>query len=188
MTNENASQTAANNASNPENPQVTGNRQRKIACIISWIAVIAMLVLIFFMSSRTGNQIDTGTGIFSAVKQWLSAQAAALFGHEVDVSPVGHFIEYLVLGAALCNATRFHLKPQGPAGALLVAKPIDALSKWAPVVAAALSSVYGVTDEFHQIFTPGRSCDPMDWLMDTIAAALGALICYLVLKALRARR
>ena len=132
--------------------------------------------------------IDNNTGIFSAVKQWLSAQAAALFGHEVDVSPVGHFSEYLMLGAALCNALRFHLKPQGPAGALLVAKPIDALSKWAPIVAAALSSLYGVTDEFHQIFTPGRSCDPMDWLVDTIAAALGALICYLVLKALRARR
>ena len=46
----------------------------------------------------------------------------------MDVSPVGHFSEYLVLGAALCNALRFHLKPQGPAGALLVAKPIDALS------------------------------------------------------------
>ena len=109
-------------------------------------------------------------------------------GHEVDVSPVGHFSEYLMLGAALCNALRFHLKPQGPAGALLVAKPIDALSKWTPIIAAALSSLYGVTDEFHQIFTPGRSCDPMDWLVDTIAAALGALICYLVFKALRARR
>lgn len=90
----------------------------------------------------------------------------------MDVSPVGHFSEYLVLGAALCNALRFHLKPQGPAGALLVAKPISELSKWAPIVAAALSSLYGVTDEFHQIFTPGRSCDPMDWLVDTIAAAL----------------
>ena len=151
MTNENASQTTANNASNPENPQVTGKIQRKTACIISWIAVIAMLALIFFMSSRSGIDIDNNTGIFSAVKRWLSAQAAALFGHKVDVSPVGHFSEYLVLGAAL-------------------------------------SSLYGITDEFHQIFTPGRSCDPMDWLVDTIAAALGALICYLALKALRARR
>ena len=188
MTNENASQTSANNASDTEKPQVTGGIQRKTACIISWIVVAAMLALIFFMSSRSGIDIDNNTGIFSAVKQWLSAQAAALFGHEVDVSPVGHFCEYLVLGAALCNALRFHLKPQGPAGALLVAKPVDELSKWAPIVAAALSSLYGVTDEFHQIFTPGRSCDPMDWLVDTIAAALGALICYLALKALRARR
>ena len=188
MTNENASQTTANNASTPKNPQVTDKIQRNTACIISWIAVVAMLALIFFMSSRSGIDIDNNTGIFSAVKQWLSAQAAALFGYEVDVSPVGHFSEYLMLGAALCNALRFHLKPQGPAGALLVAKPIDALSKWAPIVATALSSLYGVTDEFHQIFTPGRSCDPMDWLVDTIAAALGVLICYLLLKALRANR
>ena len=89
MTNENASKTTANNASNPENPQVTGKIQHKTACIISWIAVIAMLALIFFMSSRSGIDIDNNTGIFSAVKQWLSAQAAALFGHKVDVSPVG---------------------------------------------------------------------------------------------------
>ena len=99
MTNENASQITANNASTPNNPQVTGKIQRNTACIISWIAVVAMLALIFFMSSRSGIDIDNNTGIFSAVKQWLSAQAAALFGHEVDVSPVGHFSEYLMLGA-----------------------------------------------------------------------------------------
>ena len=89
------------------------------------------------------------------------------------------------MGVALCNALRFHLKPDGAAGALFVAKPVNALSKWAPTIAAALSSVYGVTDEFHQIFTPGRSCDPMDWLVDTLAATLGALICYAVLRKLR---
>ena len=84
MTNENVSRITANNASTPNNPQVTGKIQRKTACIISWIAVVAMLALIFFMSSRSGIDIDNNTGIFSAVKQWLSAQAAALFGHEVD--------------------------------------------------------------------------------------------------------
>lgn len=61
MTNENAFQTTANNASTPENPQVTGKIQRKTACIISWIAVIAMLALIFFMSSRSGIDIDNNT-------------------------------------------------------------------------------------------------------------------------------
>ena len=45
MTNENASQTTANNVSTPKNPQVTGKIQRNTACIISWIAVIAMLVM-----------------------------------------------------------------------------------------------------------------------------------------------
>lgn len=176
---------AASAAENPEVPQAVGRISRKTACIISWIVVAFMLGFIFYMSSRSGNDIDHNTGIFSFVKDWLSAQAFALTGHEVDVSPVGHFCEYLVLGVALCNALRFHLKPDGAAGALFVAKPVNALSKWAPTIAAALSSVYGVTDEFHQIFTPGRSCDPMDWLVDTLAATLGALICYAVLRKLR---
>ena len=174
----------ASSASTTQQPQ-TSRISRKTAAIISWIVVAAMLVFIFYMSSRSGNDIDHNTGIFSAVKEWLSAQALAITGHEVDVSPIGHFCEYLVLGAALTNALRFHLKPEGAAGALLTLHPTSALSKWAPTIAAALSSVYGVTDEFHQIFTPGRSCDPMDWLVDTIAATIGALICYFVLKKIR---
>ena len=156
--------------------------------VISWIVVAALAIFIFAMSARDGNAIDHNSGIFSDIKQWLSAQALALTGHEVDVSPAGHFCEYLALGFALCNALRFHIKPQGKAGALITVKPVSALSKWAPALACALSSVYGVTDEFHQIFTPGRSCDPADWAVDTVAAALGALICYFMLKALRKRR
>ena len=34
-----------------------------------------------------------------------------------------------------------------------------------------ICSVYGITDEIHQIFIPKRSCDLMDWVADTIGAA-----------------
>ncbi len=189
MTNDENIHTAPQPASEQGERNVTTQKGPKTAAVVaSWVVVAFVLVFIFAMSSRDGYQIDNASGIFSAIKQWLAAQALAMTGHEVDVSPVGHFCEYLVLGAALTNALRFHLKPEGAAGAALVAKPVDALSKWAPAMACALSSVYGVTDEFHQIFTPGRSCDPLDWAVDTVAAAIGALICYFVLKALRKRR
>ena len=59
----------------------------------SWVAVAVVAAFIFAMSARDGYQIDYGSGIFSQVKQWLSEQALALTGHEVDVSPVGHFCE-----------------------------------------------------------------------------------------------
>jgi VanZ family protein len=36
-------------------------------------------------------------------------------------------------------------------------------------------SAYGVTDEFHQYFVPGRDCDVWDWVADTLGAFLGAL-------------
>ncbi len=189
MTNDENINTAQQPASEQGKCAVKEQKGPKTATVVaSWVVVAAVLGFIFAMSSRDGYQIDNASGIFSAIKQWLAAQALAMTGHEVDVSPVGHFCEYLVLGAALTNALRFHLKPEGAAGAALVAKPVDALSKWAPAIACALSSVYGVTDEFHQIFTPGRSCDPVDWAVDTVAAAIGALICYFVLKAARKRR
>ncbi len=43
-------------------------------------------------------------------------------------------------------------------------------------LAIALASAYGITDEVHQAFVPGRHADPLDWLADTAGAALGALL------------
>ena len=37
-----------------------------------------------------------------------------------------------------------------------------------------LVSLYGASDELHQSFVPGRSCDVLDWVADTAAAALVA--------------
>ncbi|MDR0551017.1 MAG: VanZ family protein [Spirochaetaceae bacterium] len=34
-------------------------------------------------------------------------------------------------------------------------------------------SLYGIIDEFHQSFTPGRECSALDWLADTLGAVLG---------------
>jgi hypothetical protein len=49
------------------------------------------------------------------------------------------------------------------------------------------TSAYGVIDEFHQFFVPGRSCDPFDWIADTLGAFPGCAAGYLALK-LTARR
>lgn len=132
-------------------------RTSKIA--LSWIAVVAMAGVIFWMSANTGESINNGLGIVSAVKGALAAGAEQLFGHEVDVSPVGHFTEYLIFGALLFNALRFHM---GARAAL--------------IAALAIGSLYGVTDEFHQIFVPERSCDPADWAVDTVASLIGAAL------------
>jgi VanZ family protein len=44
---------------------------------------------------------------------------------------------------------------------------------WASVISTAL---YGLSDEAHQYFVPGRSADPLDWMADAVGGALGALI------------
>ncbi len=126
-----------------------------------------MAALIFWMSANTGNQVNHGLGIISAIKGALASAGAALFGHEVDVSPVGHFTEYLIFGALLFNALRLHL---GAHRALTV------------VLAGIIASLYGATDELHQAFVPERSCDPADWAVDTIAAFAGATIMFIAFK------
>lgn len=40
--------------------------------------------------------------------------------------------------------------------------------------AIALSSIYGITDEYHQLFVPGRSFDVLDMLADALGSVVGA--------------
>ena len=68
----------------------------------------------------------------------------------------GHLAEYAVLGALVMLALR--RRPRRLALAL---------------VALAACSLYGVTDELHQAFVPGRMPDVLDWATDTVGAAAG---------------
>jgi VanZ family protein len=42
-----------------------------------------------------------------------------------------------------------------------------------------LTTAYGMTDEFHQMFVPGRSAEVKDLFADAIGAVLGAIVCWL---------
>lgn len=45
------------------------------------------------------------------------------------------------------------------------------------IYAAAIAvSVFGLTDELHQHFTPGRAMDAWDWIADTSGAVLATLL------------
>lgn len=50
---------------------------------------------------------------------------------------------------------------------------------WLPaiLVAILLTSMYGISDEWHQRYVPMRSTDLKDWLADTTGGAMGA-VCY----------
>ena len=134
--------------------------------ILSWAAVVLWATVIFFMSAHTGSDFD-GEGPFAVVKRWLVGLVAPVFGPETDVVNVAaHFSEYLVFGVLLFRALFQTL--QG--------KPLWAVS----LAAIAIASLYGVTDELHQSFVPGRMCDPADWLTDTLGATLGVGIAVVV--------
>lgn len=64
---------------------------------------------------------------------------------------------------------------------------IDGLGGRAALLALVCASLYGITDELHQWFVPGRSCDAFDWMADTTGAALLA-IAVLAFAWIRSRR
>jgi VanZ family protein len=54
-------------------------------------------------------------------------------------------------------------------------------------VSLVLSSLYGVSDEFHQSFVPGRTPDVHDWMADTWGAAMAILVLLATALVLRRR-
>jgi len=47
-----------------------------------------------------------------------------------------------------------------------------------------LASLYGISDEFHQSFIPGRNTDAIDWLADTLGAFLASVVLMQLSRAL----
>jgi VanZ family protein len=75
-----------------------------------------------------------------------------------------HAAAYAGLAALACRA--------------LAGGPLSALTVRGAAGAWALASGYGLTDEIHQSFVPGRSPEGGDWLADAAGAAAAALGCY----------
>ncbi|MCF6157219.1 MAG: VanZ family protein [wastewater metagenome] len=44
------------------------------------------------------------------------------------------------------------------------------------IIAIAITSLYGMSDEIHQYFTPNRSVEIFDWLADTAGAVTAGLL------------
>ena len=97
------------------------------------------------------------------------------FSSQEDVGPdapdwvgvAAHFGEYALLAALWAWA----LAP--------------GLGRRALAVAAAISLLYAISDEFHQSFVPGREADPLDVVVDACGIAFALA---LVLSRVRSRR
>jgi VanZ family protein len=74
-----------------------------------------------------------------------------------------HFLEYVPLGFLAARGLRAHRRDK--------VRPVLVL-----FAAAALSAAYGITDELHQSFVPGRFCTVSDMAADGIGSLAGAAI------------
>lgn len=55
-------------------------------------------------------------------------------------------------------------------------QPMQWLKRHSLLLAVLFTALYGITDEFHQSFTPGRYSDPLDLLADGVGGMLYAFL------------
>ncbi len=96
----------------------------------------------------------------------LSSMSASEIDLPLLPIPFGDKIVHAVIyGGLALLALRAFRHAGGPEGA-----------RYALTLAIVATSVYGISDELHQLFVPNRHADPWDWLADTggaLAATLG---------------
>jgi hypothetical protein len=120
-------------------------------------AVIVMIV-IFVLSSRSGEQLDSVLPWVQRWMPWLS-----------DFNPM-HYVAYFILALAVAYGLG---KMSGSWQGCL----------WNIVIC----TLYGLTDEWHQSFVPMRSPDILDLLHDAIGAAAASILVYLAFVGYRHR-
>ena len=81
---------------------------------------------------------------------------------------IEHLLGYFVLTFLLSNFLFFQNKKK-------------VLKKFPVSAALVIAALYGVIDEVHQYFIPGRLCDFYDWTAD-VTGALAAGLLYLIIK------
>ena len=99
--------------------------------------------------------------IFYLSSQSHPEEQLPLFLLEEVSDKVLHAVEYGILSLLCYRAFRWAAGP--------------AVARQAVVLAIVTASVYGLTDEVHQLFVPFRESSWQDWLADTIGAAIGAV-------------
>ncbi len=101
-----------------------------------------------------------GTIFYLSAQSYPEEQLPSFLVKDVN-DKVLHAVEYAGLGGLCYQAFRWGVSGQAASRALLFA-----------IVTASL---YGMTDEVHQLFVPFRESSWQDWLADTIGAVIGAM-------------
>lgn len=131
---------------------------RKIYIAISSISVIAVAIIIFYLSDQTSTEsAQTSDSLINLIFSFFGK----LIGEET-IRTLAHFCEFAGFSFLVANLV-FSIK-----------------DKLKPIVSILLSFGYAITDEIHQIFIPGRAFQLSDLAVDLGGIVLGVVVfCFL---------
>lgn len=147
-------------------------KSRKITIIIiSWVAVVLWMLLIFRLSSQVAEQSNELSKGITAVIVETVEKISPKKDFNMDtinhfVRKNAHFFAYLTLGILALKAIR-RSKVRG----------FTAL-----VMAFGICVLYAISDEVHQLFVPGRGGQARDVLLDSSGALVGIGLYMLIAK------
>ena len=158
------------------------NRGMQILIVLS----ILWMVLIFCMSAQDSSESSSlSSALLEKLLSLLTPHWERLTANQQRLRlervhtlfrKLGHFSEYAVLGGLLTAVFRIgHTERQS----------FPYYRVWLPPLAALC---YAASDELHQRFVPGRSCELRDVLIDLSGALLGTLTVLFLLHLQRRRQ
>lgn len=126
------------------------------------IILILWMILIFTMSSFNAAESGEQSGmIVNFINHIIHVDNIKLLS--LIIRKLAHFTEYLILG-------------------ILVANVFYKCNKRL-LLTIIICIIYAVSDEIHQIFVPGRSCQLLDVIIDSLGSITGIFI-YKIFKKL----
>ena len=162
-------------------------RARALLAVCTAVTLVIM-ALIFWMSAQEGGDSSSMSDaiaqllinmFFPAYDAWQPDVQADFFSTLTHiVRKAAHMAEYALLAASaaltLLQERRVRKLERGECPEVACGgRP----ALWRRVLAGwAIASAYAATDEFHQLFVPGRSALVSDVAIDAAGAAIGALI------------
>ena len=134
-------------------------------CVKGWLPVIVWAALIFLFSS----DLFSGANTAGVIAPWLRRTFPAWSADQIDgvhllIRKLGHVSEYFIFALLLMRALR-----------LQAAKALDAKQFFLGI---AVTALYAISDELHQIFVPSRSASDIDVLIDVCGGLAGSLCFY----------
>ncbi|ROR31427.1 VanZ family protein [Mobilisporobacter senegalensis] len=143
--------------------------------LLNFLPAICVMIGIFYFSSQTAVQSSGLSGnitenIMEVIKNFLNIQEDIKTNNvffqlaETIIRKSAHMMEYAVLAVTIA----YPLKIYGNQGLRLMI--------WSELI----SVLYAVTDEFHQLFVPGRSGQLTDVFIDGIGALIGCILFWLI--------
>ena len=125
------------------------------------ILVVFWMIFIFVMSSFDANESSNQSNfIVNIIVNVFDIKNMDLLSF--IIRKLAHFIEYLILGILIYNLIKDY--------------------NYKVYLAIILCMLYAISDEVHQLFVPGRSCQIFDMIVDCLGSITGIYLFYVVNK------